>query len=302
MATHLVSLISEHLLPNYLLAKEMHCRYDEHIFITTARMEEKLMTSRFSNTLKVKKEEVKIIVVPEDDLSDAMKKMKLENFNKDDKFIVNITGGTKIMSIATVINFLDYNADFYYIPILTNKIENVKTSEDLPIRYRVNVEEYLSLYGLRFEFDNGEVVDNGHKFEEYICNRICSEKGLKKGFVYRGVKLFRDVSEQINDNEIDIVWTADNQLFVGECKISLTPPNGKETRAEPVEYLNNIMYKLSAISKDFGLMVNPYIFIKSKLPKQFNSDRIKSINKRLKILGIKGLLSSQELQQQKLKI
>jgi hypothetical protein len=33
--THLVSLISEHLLPNYLLAKEMEGKYDRHVLIRT---------------------------------------------------------------------------------------------------------------------------------------------------------------------------------------------------------------------------------------------------------------------------
>ncbi|MDR1898215.1 MAG: DUF1887 family protein [Prevotellaceae bacterium] len=303
MATQLISLISEHLLPNYLLAKEMAGRYDRHVFITTKRMGEKSMTSRFCNTLNIEKKEVKIIIVSEDDLPDTMKKLESENFGKEDRFIVNITGGTKVMSIATFTHFGDYNADFYYIPIEVNKIENVKTGEDLPLHYRVNVEEYLSLYGLRFEFDNTRTDDNGHKFEEYVCNRICSEKGLKKGFVHRGVKLFRDISEQMNDNEIDVVWTADNQFFVGECKVSLTPPTGKNTRANPVEYIDQIMYKIAAISKDFGSRVNPYIFIKSTLNSRiFNPDRMKSINKRMKILGIKGLLTEKEFKQEKLNI
>ena len=55
------------------------------------------------------------------------------------------------------------------------------------------------------------------------------------------------------------------------------------------------MYKLSAISKDFGLRVNPYIFIKLGLPsKYFNDDRKKAVEKRMKILGIKGILSEKE--------
>jgi hypothetical protein len=63
------------------------------------------------------------------------------------------------------------------------------------------------------------------------------------------------------------------------------------------------MYKIAAISKDFGLRVNPYIFIKSTLNSRiFNPDRMKSINKRLKILGIKGLLTEQEFKQTKLNI
>ena len=72
--------------------------------------------------------------------------------------------------------------------------------------------------------------------------------------------------------------------------------NNKRPINNPPEYLDEIMYKLSAISKDFGLQVNPYIFIKHGLePKIFNKDRLKSIEKRMKILGIKGILNEIEL-------
>jgi hypothetical protein len=55
--TYLISLLSEHLLPNYLLAKEMEGQYDRHIFITTKRMGEAGMTSRFCNALGIEKRE-----------------------------------------------------------------------------------------------------------------------------------------------------------------------------------------------------------------------------------------------------
>jgi hypothetical protein len=63
------------------------------------------------------------------------------------------------------------------------------------------------------------------------------------------------------------------------------------------------MYKLSAISKDFGLRVNPYIFIKYGLPRRdFNEIRMKAVEKRMKILGIKGIFSEKDLKQKELKI
>jgi hypothetical protein len=63
------------------------------------------------------------------------------------------------------------------------------------------------------------------------------------------------------------------------------------------------MYKLAAISKDLGIRVNPYIFIKKPLSSNiFNSDRMAAIQKRMKILGIKGLIESNELKNNKLNI
>ncbi|MDR0833451.1 MAG: DUF1887 family protein [Candidatus Symbiothrix sp.] len=305
MTTHLVSLISEHLLPNFLLAKEMEGKFDRHIFITTARMGES-MTARFCNALKIDKKDIQIVIVSEDDLPDARKKLNKCNFSKDDGYIINLTGGTKIMSIAIFQHFFKYEAEYYYIPIGINKIENVRTGEDVPLNYRINVEEYLSLYGLHFKLKatKYETGNNpGERFEKYIFNRIKNDKCLNDEHIKRGVEIFRDNEQKTNDNEIDVVWTIDNQIFVGECKVSLSPPTGRVTRANPVNYLDQIMYKLSAISKDFGLRVNPYIFIKTPLkPTVFNADRMKAIAKRLQILGIKGLLTGNDFKQQKLKI
>lgn len=310
--THLISLLSEHLLPNFLVAKEYEGQYDSHIFITTQRMGEKGMTSRYCYALGVDKKDVRIVVLSEEDLPDAREKLQNENFSRDDKYLVNLTGGTKIMSIAVFQHFYKYNADYFYVPIATNKIENVRTGENLPLTYQANIEEYLSLYGLYIETSETEYRfdDNqGEEFEKYVFNRIKSEKRLspEKMQIARGVKIFRDKTEKLNDNEIDVMWMENNQLCVGECKTSLFKPKeiGSDNRPiqNPPEYLEEIMYKLAAISKDFGLRVNPYIFIKYGLPRKFfNEVRMKAVEKRMKILGIKGIYSERDLKQKELEI
>jgi hypothetical protein len=103
------------------------------------------------------------------------------------------------------------------------------------------------------------------------------------------------------------MWTAENQLYVGECKVSLFKPKAIDSDNRlvnnPAEYLDEIMYKLAAISKDLGIRVNPYIFIKKPLSSNiFNSDRMVAIQKRMKILGIKGILDSNAFKQLKLNI
>lgn len=275
-------------------------------------MGEKSMTARYCDALGIEKKEVKIIVVSEDSLPDAQQKLLNENFSREDKYIVNLTGGTKIMSIAVFQHFYKFNADCYYVPIATNKIENVRTGENLPINYRVNIAEYLSLYGLYIETSDTHYTNDdnrGEEFEKYVFNRIKNAKRLspEKMQIARGVKIFRGKEDKINDNEIDVMWTQDNQLYVGECKVSLLKPKELNSFNRPInnppEYLDEIMYKLAAISKDFGMRVNPYVFIKRGLePKFFNQQRIKAIEKRMKILGIKGILSDGELKQNTIKI
>jgi hypothetical protein len=299
--THLVSLISDHLLPNYLFIKEMKGNYDDLVFVTTEKMQNAGIGARLEKALKLKKDSVQRIVVSEKDLKETIGKLETVSFNNDDRFIVNLTCGTKIMSIGVYEYFSQFDSSFYYIPIGKNIIENVGTSEDIPLNYRVNLQEYLTLYGLTFTNDTTDktLLDTkGAEFEVYVYNRLRTELKLQNGFIFRGVKLFREDSAKANDNEIDVMWANDNQIYVGECKTSLMKPN-----IDASEYLDRIMYKLAAISKDFGLQVNPYIFTKhSFTSKTFNEARMSAIYKRMKILGIKGLLGNKDFKELKLKI
>lgn len=303
--TFLMSLLSEHLLPNFLLAREFEGKYDQHIFITTPKMSENGMTSRFGNALGIDEQNVKVVAVSEDDLPDTKQKLEIENFNRDDKYLINLTGGTKIMAIAVFQHFFKFDVQYFYVPIATNKIENVRTGENLSLNYRLNVLEYLSLYGLHIEANSTSNKNNekaGEKFEKFIFNCIKDKKRLspEKMQIAQGVKIYRNYDEKLNDNEIDVMWTEENQLYVSECKVSLWKPKERDSNnrliSNPRDYLDEIMYKLSAISKDFGLRVNPYIFIKHGLdPKIFNGDSLKSVEKRMKILGIKGIFNEREL-------
>jgi vacuolar-type H+-ATPase subunit F/Vma7 len=110
----LISLISEHLLPNVLLIKEMAGKWDKLVFITTERMGQLSMISHLCNALKIDKKDVQIVVVSEDDLPDAREKLDKCNFSKDDQYIINLTCGTKIMSIAPCFSKNNPNLAFIF--------------------------------------------------------------------------------------------------------------------------------------------------------------------------------------------
>jgi hypothetical protein len=67
------------------------------------------------------------------------------------------------------------------------------------------------------------------------------------------------------------------------------------------ELLEQYMYKLAAISKDFGLVVNPYILTLHRI-ENFSPARKQAIERRMKILGIKDILDSNTFKQLKLNI
>lgn len=74
-----------------------------------------------------------------------------------------------------------------------------------------------------------------------------------------------------------------------ECKVTMNGP-----KKNPKETVEKYLYKLAAISKDFGLRVNSYLFTLHKMREmpQATQDNIK---KRMRILGIRGIVDGQKL-------
>ena len=107
------------------------------------------------------------------------------------------------------------------------------------------------------------------------------------------LKIFRNASEQ-NDNEVDVAFMFENTLYIIECKVSMIG-YGKE----PQHTIEDYLYKLAAISKDFGLIVRPYIFTLHKMEKLSDSSR-KNINKRMRILGICNIIDGKKLLKKKI--
>ena len=328
MMTCLISLIGYNLLPNLLLIKELDGRYDKLLFVTTRRMRGLGRGKRLERALGLKENEVPRIVVSDEDLNEMVAGLKAYPFSPDDDYIINLTGGTHIMSLGSYEFFSRFSSNFYYIPQKKNKIEDVKTSADIPLHYRVNVYEYLTLHGIRFECneelckskeytvdlferykranynryrvpeilnavhyadDREKSYFSGAWFEEYTYHIIKDTIGLEEGSIYTGVKIYRDDSGKLNDNELDIVYTLDNELYIGECKVSMTGP----PESGGLKMLEHYMYKLAAISKDFGINVNPYIFTLYRFGRS-QENRMKGIRKRMKILGIKGLIDGDD--------
>lgn len=329
----LISLLSEHLLPNYLFIKEMEGKYDELLFITTSRMKESATGRRLEKALGIPTDNVKRIEVSEDSLESLLSTLEAEGFGKENDYIVNLTGGTKIMSLGVYDFFSNYTSSFYYIPIGKNTIKNVRTSEDLVLRYRANVYEYLTLYGLSYSYDQNlhksseatydlfqrfkavnfnrkrlPEIYNAHSFdrsdskyysglwfEEYTYLRIKEEKALKKDFICKGACLYREESGNTADNEIDVMYMDENRLYIIECKVSMIGMPG----LGGTKLLEQYMYKLAAISKDFGLVVNSYIFTLHNFHRITPASRM-AMEKRMRILGIRGILDGEDFRQNKL--
>jgi hypothetical protein len=153
MKTILISLVSDHTIPNILAIH--HFKPDELLFISTTKMEKKNKVSAILMTLDRLDLGYKSdsIIVIEDSILDCHKKIGEWIEGKEDaEFVVNLTGGTKIMSIAAYEFFKDYSSKMIYVPIPKNEFivpfPKKRPGKPVKLDLRLSVIEYLTAYGL----------------------------------------------------------------------------------------------------------------------------------------------------------
>lgn len=164
--TILVNLVSDQTLPNVQFIKwyfKQNPESSKVLFISTKKMEEKQKSECIKKALFSldKFIEWETIQTDENDLNKTQELLK-KYFEKSSykKIIVNITGGTKLMSLA-VFNFFNgkENCQIYYQPIGKSLQELYPQTHKYDIFELLSLEEYLYANGITFSFSNECVKD-----------------------------------------------------------------------------------------------------------------------------------------------
>jgi len=155
----LVSLVSDQTIPNINFIKSNN-PFDEYWFITTSYSEGesngiaepgKSRSNWIVETCNIfdKSEKIKVI---EDDLKDISNKLtaKIKELDYDPKFTINLTCGTKMMSLSTYLFFKDMTDQIYYTPIGSKHFKKINTDEILDSK-PISIDDYLKGYGIKFK-------------------------------------------------------------------------------------------------------------------------------------------------------
>lgn len=185
-----VSLVSEHTIPNILVI--WHFKPDELLFITTPEMEQKGKTDAILETLKRMGADYggrwHKVEIAEDSILDCHR--KLEGWiagREDSEFVVNLTGGTKIMSIAAYEYFKDYESRMIYVPIPRNEFivpfPKKAASVPVPLAGRLSVVQYLTAYGQKVTNNGGlaryqKAAESRMELSEWIVQHYGQVKNL----------------------------------------------------------------------------------------------------------------------------
>ena len=163
MKALLVSLVSDQTLPDVQLIKEFSGDITDSIFITTEAMERKGTRRWIEDVIHVNA--LSPIIVDEFSVNDITTKLSEFDFSHYDKVIVNLTGGTKIMTLAAYDFFKEKDATIYYVTGIENDYIQLfpgKRKLKKSLNSTITLEEYLMSYG----FEIRPTQASGISFEQ----------------------------------------------------------------------------------------------------------------------------------------
>ena len=170
--TLLVSLVSDQTIPNVQLIKQLKDHVTDYFFVTTQGMENKGTRSWIEKACGVSGERIK---VEQFSFSDMEQKLSDCDFEDYEKIIVNLTGGTKTMTLVAYEFFKNIGAEIYYVTGDNNeyiKIFPVKRNNVATFSDTATLEEYLTAYG--FSIKPSPLSSISFEQTEKIFNAFCT--------------------------------------------------------------------------------------------------------------------------------
>ncbi|TFV94470.1 DUF1887 family protein [Algoriphagus kandeliae] len=302
---HLVCIISDQAVPNLLFIRQFSQPDSEFFFVTTQKMEDRDATDHLIQALHLPHDKCYKIIIDANNAKQIDQQLKAFPFPKESSFLVNITGGNKLMSQMVFTHFQGYDSSMFYSPIDSDQYQQVypeviNIQKDQSIK--LTLDEYLFAYGYEITgelpYFKGnpkpttlfkKVVESGGASHVAEIVRASSQdykeedKNYLQGnwfefYCYQFFKrIFRLGDAQIgcsvglkkigsqtvnqHDNEFDLMFIYQNDLYVFECKVYSSPNYKKEKFQAP-------MYKLASLTQKFGLKCKKYLAILAELPEQ----------------------------------
>ncbi len=172
----LVSLVSDQTLPNVQLIKEYKSVKPDYLFVSTQSMERKGVCKWVEKSANITNCPIYKIVVDEYSQCDIEQKLNSIKYDNYERIIVNITGGTKIMSLAVYDYFVNKsNTEIYYLTGRNDCRLNMKSPyEELKLSAHIGIREYLYAYGFDFETteSSGVEFDVTNSIFNHFCNGV----------------------------------------------------------------------------------------------------------------------------------
>jgi len=211
---NMVCLISDQHMPNLLTVHAV--KPDFLVLIETDRMQKKNAAQNFLKALEtgglafqVKNKHRIYHLLDENSISAAKNIFQSATSQYPDaQWIVNITGGTKPMSIAAYDFFRSQrDAVIYYVPLNNLNALNFTDGSSIKLNYKVTAKEFLAGYGFSFteesEIKEGAVSEQWFNTSLYLVSNYNNQKVTN--FLKNISRISRENNRQGRKNGLDIL-------------------------------------------------------------------------------------------------
>lgn len=281
--TLLVSLVSDQTIPNVQLIKEFKEISTDYLFVTTAGMEKKGTRKWIENACNIQGETIE---VNEYSFADIHEKLSQLDFDSFDKVIVNLTGGTKVMTMVAEDFFKNIEADIYYVTGKNNEYIRVfpkRSKSVFTFEKKLTVSDYLTAYGFTFSEPNPAMYSI--EVAKPIVELYSSDERIQTNIdAIRFINKQRNKTKGVKKDDFDKV-----ESFLKEITF---PFQDSQLTAEQVKYLSGEWleeYVGLKIKEELNLS-DEEIYIGSTINKNIGSGREK--NNAQSILGDEAVLNN----------
>lgn len=251
MSLILVSLISDQTIPNVLFIRDQP-EADHYIFISTEKMEKRMIVSNIIKACPDLIISYNTIVVEEDSLSDFEQVVERGMDRQDDfHYMVNITGGTKIMSLAAYLYFTKIgSSEIFYLPLGKSHFRQIypmKKNKIKEIVFRINLQGYLEANGVAVQsnaFSQKNRMIRTKEQNEHIMREFLGDNNIP---IKKMVEYFRDNKLRDKKNvelTVDLLHEMTPILNAGFRSENSTKLNRDETNYLTGDWFEEFTYEV----------------------------------------------------------
>lgn len=203
MPTTQINIVSDQTIPNILFIKQFAAQTNHYLFVSTPKMNQNGQLQAIIDVCGIAANSYQTITVNEESLTDVETQLEELRLSRSHQYIVNITGGTKIMSIGVYNFFSHLNSSIYYIPIGNNQYKKIfppANEQTQALNYQVSLAEYLQGYGIE--------VLNSAVFNGLVQPPAVSQKLLatrRNSNIRRGLAALRNYKMDCEKNRIPFI-------------------------------------------------------------------------------------------------
>lgn len=302
----LITIVSDQVIQNLILIKELKKNIKRYLFITTPEMERANKTDTIVSIFKLEKKNITKIIAKADNLKKIYEQVTifLKNWPPEKEIYVNLTGGTKLMSMAVYNATLPYNPMYLYLPptgqfyyVLKDKFEIEKKT----IKEELTIHEYLESSGFYINDENWidpifSMEDSNKIFHEFkkqnfdfnffpidLAKKLCQSNKIEadnlpglwfEDFIYQ--KTISDLTINKNNIARNIKFYLEKEgeneyeldmAFTRNNELYLVECKVSINKTNKTKIVTRDLEKLSIIARKFGYNTKTFFLTLSEIRK-----------------------------------